>query len=67
MVQSARARSGMPYEKRLVAEIVDAYNEAAGAAFKKKEDTNNKMAEANVLAHFCLRDNIGQEGLFTSC
>lgn len=51
MVQSARARSGMPYEKRLAAEIVDAYNEA-GAAFKKKEDTH-KMAEANrAFAHF---------------
>ena len=51
LVQSARSRSGMPYEKRLAAEIVDAYNEA-GAAFKKKEDTH-KMAEANrAFAHF---------------
>lgn len=51
LVQSARARSGMPYERRLSAEIVDAYNEA-GAAFKKKEDTH-KMAEANrAFAHF---------------
>lgn len=51
MVQSARARKGIPYEKRLAAEIVDAYNEA-GAAFKKKEDTH-KMAEANrAFAHF---------------
>ncbi|MFZ2544648.1 MAG: 30S ribosomal protein S7 [Candidatus Saccharimonadales bacterium] len=51
MVQSARSRSGMPYERRLAAEIVDAYNEA-GAAFKKKEDTH-KMAEANrAFAHF---------------
>jgi small subunit ribosomal protein S7 len=51
MVQSARARKGMPYERRLAAEIVDAYNEA-GAAFKKKEDTH-KMAEANrAFAHF---------------
>lgn len=51
LVQSARARSGMPYEKRLALEIVDAYNEA-GAAFKKKEDTH-KMAEANrAFAHF---------------
>lgn len=51
MVQAARSRSGMPYEKRLSAEIVDAYNEA-GAAFKKKEDTH-KMAEANrAFAHF---------------
>ena len=45
LVQSARARSGMPYNQRLAAEIVDAHNQA-GAAFKKKEDTH-KMAEAN--------------------
>lgn len=51
LVQSARARSGMPYEERLAAEIVDAHNQA-GAAFKKKEDTH-KMAEANrAFAHF---------------
>ena len=51
LVQSARARSGMPFERRLALEIVDAYNEA-GAAFKKKEDTH-KMAEANrAFAHF---------------
>jgi len=51
LVQSARSRKGMPYEKRLAAEIVDAYNEA-GNAFKKKEDTH-KMAEANrAFAHF---------------
>lgn len=51
LVQSARARKGMPYERRLAAEIVDAYNEA-GAAYKKKEDTH-KMAEANrAFAHF---------------
>ncbi len=51
LVQSARARGGMPYEKRLEAEIVDAYNEA-GAAFKKKEDCH-RMAEANrAFAHF---------------
>ena len=53
LVQAARARSGMPYEKRLALEIVDAYNEA-GAAYKKKEDTH-KMAEANrAFAHFAL-------------
>ena len=41
----------MPYNERLAAEIVDAYNEA-GAAFKKKEDTH-RMAEANrAFAHF---------------
>lgn len=51
LVQAARARSGMPYQKRLALEIVDAYNET-GAAFKKKEDTH-KMAEANrAFAHF---------------
>lgn len=51
LVQSARARSGIPYNQRLAAEIVDAYNQA-GAAFKKKEDTH-KMAEANrAFAHF---------------
>lgn len=51
LVQAARARSGMPYEKRLALEIVDAYNQA-GAAYKKKEDTH-KMAEANrAFAHF---------------
>lgn len=51
LVQAARARKGMPYDQRLAAEIVDAYNEA-GAAFKKKEDTH-KMAEANrAFAHF---------------
>ena len=33
LVQSARARSGMPYSQRLALEIVDAYNEA-GTAFK---------------------------------
>lgn len=51
LVQSARARKGMPYDQRLAAEIVDAYNQA-GAAYKKKEDTH-KMAEANrAFAHF---------------
>jgi len=51
LVQTARARKGMPYEQRLAAEIVDAYNET-GAAFKKKEDTH-RMAEANrAFAHF---------------
>jgi small subunit ribosomal protein S7 len=51
LVAAARARKGMPYDQRLAAEIVDAYNQA-GAAFKKKEDTH-KMAEANrAFAHF---------------
>ena len=51
LVQSARSRKGMPYARRLEAEIVDAFN-GAGAAFKKKEDTH-RMAEANrAFAHF---------------
>jgi len=51
LVQSARARSGMPFAKRLELEIIDAYNETGGA-FKKKEDTH-RMAEANrAFAHF---------------
>jgi len=51
LVQSARARQGMPYSKRLELEIIDAYNET-GSAFKKKEDTH-RMAEANrAFAHF---------------
>ena len=51
LVQSARARKGMPYSRRLALEIIDAHNEA-GAAYKKKEDTH-KMAEANrAFAHF---------------
>lgn len=51
LVQSARARKGMPYNERLAGEIVDAYNET-GAAFKKKEDTH-RTAEANrAFAHF---------------
>jgi small subunit ribosomal protein S7 len=51
LVGSARERSGMPYQQRLAAEIVDAVNQT-GAAFKKKEDTH-RMAEANrAFAHF---------------
>ncbi len=51
LVQAARAKSGMPYERRLATEIVDAVNET-GSAYKKKEDTH-KMAEANrAFAHF---------------
>ena len=51
LVQAARARRGMPYNERLAAEIVDAYNQA-GSAYKKKEDTH-RMAEANrAFAHF---------------
>ena len=51
LVQSARARQGMPYDQCLAMEIVDAVNQT-GAAFKKKEDTH-RMAEANrAFAHF---------------
>ncbi|MDR1197248.1 MAG: 30S ribosomal protein S7 [Candidatus Nomurabacteria bacterium] len=51
LVGSARDKKGMPYQKRLSTEIVDAYN-GTGTAFKKKEDTH-KMAEANrAFAHF---------------
>ena len=51
LVAAARGRNGMPYAKRLEAEIIDAYNET-GTAFKKKEDTH-RMAEANrAFAHF---------------
>lgn len=51
LVQSSRAKTGMPYSQRLALEIVDAYNET-GTTFKKKEDTH-KMAEANrAFAHF---------------
>ena len=50
-VEAARARSGMPMDERISAELVDAYN-SAGAAVKKKEDTH-RMAEANrAFAHF---------------
>jgi len=51
LVQCAREKKGMPYAKKLAAEIADAYAQA-GSAFKKKEDTH-KMAEANrAFAHF---------------
>ncbi|MYB40322.1 30S ribosomal protein S7 [Candidatus Saccharibacteria bacterium] len=49
--RAARARSGMPTDKRLALEIVDAYN-GTGAAVKHKEDVQ-KMAESNrAFAHF---------------
>jgi small subunit ribosomal protein S7 len=51
LVQAARAKSGMPYFKRLETELVDAFNNT-GTAVKKKEDTH-KMAEANkAFAHY---------------
>lgn len=50
-VEAARSRKGMPMDKRVAAELVDAYN-SAGDAVKKREDTH-RMAEANrAFAHF---------------
>lgn len=50
-VAAARARKGIPMSKRLMLEIVDAFNNT-GTAVKKKEDTH-KMAESNrAFAHF---------------
>ena len=50
-VRAVRARSGMPSDKRLALEIVDAFN-GTGAAVKHKEDVQ-KTADANrALAHF---------------
>ena len=50
-VEAVRARSGMPTDDRIAAELVEAYNNG-GAAVKKKEDTH-RMAEANrAFAHF---------------
>ncbi len=50
-VEAARSRSGMSMDKRIAAELVDAYN-SAGGAVKKREDVH-KMAEANrAFAHF---------------
>jgi len=50
-VQAVRAKSGMPTDARIAAELIDAYNNT-GTAVKKREDTH-KMAEANrAFAHF---------------
>ncbi len=50
-VAAARARKGVPMDRRIAAELVDAYNNQ-GAAVKKREDMH-KMAEANrAFAHF---------------
>ncbi len=49
--QFARARKGLPMERALATEIMDAYNNQ-GAAVKKREDTH-KMAQANkAFAHY---------------
>ncbi len=51
MVNYARSRKGIPMEKALAEEIIDAFNKV-GSAFKKKEETH-KMAEANkAFSHF---------------
>jgi len=50
-VEAVRKRKGMPTDKRIAAELVDAYN-STGEAVKKREDTH-RMAEANrAYAHF---------------
>lgn len=50
-IEAARSRKGMPADKCLALEIVDAYNQS-GAAVKHKEDVQ-KMAESNrAFAHF---------------
>ena len=51
LILFARKRSGRSMAEKLVAEIVDAFNNQGGA-FKKKEDMH-RMAEANrAFAHF---------------
>ncbi len=51
ILDSARAKSGKSFDKRLSAELVNAYNEE-GDAIKKKQDAH-QMAEANkAFAHF---------------
>ncbi len=51
LINFSRGRSEKGFEKKLAAELMDAYNQRGGA-IKKKEDTH-KMAEANkAFAHF---------------
>ena len=51
LINFARKRSGKSLAEKLAAEIIDAYNEQAGA-YKRKEDMH-RMAEANrAFAHF---------------
>ena len=47
----AQGKKGAPMERKLAAEILDAYNKT-GASFRKREDTH-KMAESNrAFAHY---------------
>jgi len=51
IVQNARERGGKSFVDKLVAEIVDAYNEKGGAI--KKKEVVHKMAESNrAFAHY---------------
>jgi len=51
ILNSARAKSGQPFDVRLGEELLNAYNNT-GDAIKKREDTH-RMAEANkAFAHF---------------
>lgn len=51
LITAAKARKGVPMEKRLASELIDAYNKE-GSAVKKREDVH-RMAEANkAFAHF---------------
>ncbi len=51
IIDAARARKGMPMQRRLAEELIAAANNE-GSAVKKREDTH-KMAEANkAFAHF---------------
>jgi len=45
IVMSARARQGRPMVERLMAELIDAYNNT-GASVRRREETH-RMAEAN--------------------
>lgn len=51
LLQFSKARKGMPIERALALELMDAYNNQ-GAAIKKRDDTH-KMAQANkAFAHY---------------
>jgi small subunit ribosomal protein S7 len=51
IIEAARAKKGQPMNKRLAAELVDAYNKQGGAMTTR--ENVHKMAEANkAFAHF---------------